>query len=1678
MAYRQGGSGPDKLYGTDNNDQMFGRRGNDTLYGYAGNDFMDGEGGRDQLLGGDGRDTLKGGDGNDLLNGGRNADDLAGKDGNDTLNGGQGNDTLRGAEGSDSLSGEDGDDTLQGGANNDTLSGDSGNDNLVGGTGDDSLSGGDDNDSLQGEDGNDQLFGDSGNDTLLGEAGNDSLSGGDDNDLIYGDDVNNTLQGNDTAQGGLGSDSIYGGLGSDSLSGGSGQDFLFGGQGNDTLRGEGGNDSLSGGNDNDLIYGDDGNDTLTGGFGQDSLYGGIGDDTFYALPNGGSGESSIDRWWGGSGRDTFHLSGFAGGSGYAEIYDFDPNQDTIVNLNSYDLSQVSAYVMVRQNGNTVGILNNTSLPQINGTVWNDLDNNGTRNNGEQGLSNWRVYLDQNRNNQWDSNEQSTFTNSLGNYSFTGLNPNNNYYVAVQGLNGWDKTFPSGNNYSVGTAFNQTTNNLNFGFRAAGNIEGIKWKDLNNDGIKSNNEPGFSGQLIYIDKNQNGQLDAGDISTTTDDNGFYSFEGLAPGNYTISEFVEVGWQSTSPKYLDPKVGTINVTYDELFPNEAKAAFEHAADIWESLLVTNVPLDIYVGWSSFPSGLASGSPGSLVTNFDNIPETNVLYPVGLANQLAGSDIKPNEPDIYVTIDSEQNWYLGTDGQTSSAHDLVTVALHEIGHGLGFFSLFSHNSVSGTGTYIDRWIYDQFLVNGSGEDLYDHQTFPNNSTALGEQLVSQNLFFDGENAKQANGGNPVKIHAPFNYNPSSSFSHLDNLGYRQRNALMTPIYNQGVIHNPDDIMLGVLEDLGWTVNNSSPSSPRTYSVSLNAGDTISNIDFSNIRINNVPIVEAEKNILLENNNPISLSISLPTDADGDNLIIMIDNVPDASFGEIQRPDGTLVNVGHLITLSDLTGLNFVPNAGLTGEETFGYTVSDGVNTASSTVTLSINQPPIVEPPKTLSTNEDTTINFDIIPPSDPENDSLIITVDSLPNPSKGEIQKADDSPILNGDILTIEELTSLKFLPFPDANGSAGSLSYSVNDSSNNLVSSSVSFDIIPVDDAPIVANEIADVNVDEDSDDTIINLSNVFTDIDNDDSAIDKSVFSNDNPSLVTATIVDNQLILDYQENKFGTANITIEGVSNGKSVPDSFEVTGIEDTQSPELIGLQINPNLLNTSVGEATVEVTLNVTDNLAGVQYAAIVFDSPSGQQAISNTLWNPHDLITGDALNGTYQKELTLPQFSELGTWTVRDISLVDEAGNSDYLDETELTNLGFDLDFEVINQSPRTLVTGEMLNLGEADTITLNHTVQTITLDQTYINPVIFAPSVSFNGSQPATPRITNVTDNSFDIYLQEPSNLDGTHIDETLSYLVFEAGTYQLSDGTLVEVGSFDTDATSTPNDLQLGPWQNVEFDIDFAQTPILFSQVQTYNESDLVRTRQQNATANGFEVVMEEEEIKGRNGETHLSETIGYVAIAPGTGTSNGVTFEAGATSNTVTHELSSINFESEFSDIPHFLAHIATYDGPDSSTLRFQNLSADGVMVTVQEDTSFDSEIVHTTEAVNYLALEGDNALQGTAYDPLTGNRAIIGTDGDEYILGLAENDTRTGKGGSDIFVLETDQGTDTITDFELGVDLIGLDYDLAFDDLDIIPTGLANNDTSVMFHNQELAVIKGVESSDLASDSFASVTI
>lgn len=94
------------------------------------------------------------------------------------------------------------------------------------------------------------------------------------------------------------------------------------------------------------------------------------------------------------------------------------------------------------------------------------------------------------------------------------------------------------------------------------ILGIKFNDLNADGIRQPNEPGLANIPILLESatSTNGVFNAGtgEVATTTDANGAFSFTGLAPGNYVLTETViPTGFRATTPNPLAVTLGTRDV-----------------------------------------------------------------------------------------------------------------------------------------------------------------------------------------------------------------------------------------------------------------------------------------------------------------------------------------------------------------------------------------------------------------------------------------------------------------------------------------------------------------------------------------------------------------------------------------------------------------------------------------------------------------------------------------------------------------------------------------------------------------------------------------------------------------------------------------------------------------------------------------------------------------------------------------------------------------------------------------------------------------------------------------------------------------------------------------------------------------------------------------------------------------
>ena len=277
-------------------------------------------------------------------------------------------------------------------------------------------------------------------------------------------------------------------------------------------------------------------------------------------------------------------------------------------------------------------------------------------------------------------------------------------------------------------------------------------------------------------------------------------------------------------------------------------------------------------------------------------------------------------------------------------------------------------------------------------------------------------------------------------------------------------------------------------------------------------------------------------------------------------------------------------------------------------------------------------------------------------------------------------------------------------------------------------------------------------------------------------------------------------------------------------------------------------------------------------------------------------------------------------------------------------------------------------------VNHNTQTIQLQNDYVNPVVFAQPLSYNGKDPAIIRITDVNADSDTIsfYVQEAEYQNGLHAYESFSYMVVEAGTWQLEDGTLLEVGTVDSNKTAKFGNLS---WENISFSQDFANTPAILSQVQTNNDTEFVRTRQRNADASGFSLSMEKEEALRNSG--HGSETLGWLAIDSGAGTWDGYQYLAGNTGNVVSY---GYNLDlGNFNDDPNLLASVGSYNGSDPVGLRSRELTgakAGQIRLRLEEDRSLDNETNHTREEVNFFGIEGSGILTAQAYDPLASQMA------------------------------------------------------------------------------------------------------
>jgi serralysin len=289
------------------------------------------------------------------------------------------------------------------------------------------------------------------------------------------------------------------------------------------------------------------------------------------------------------------------------------------------------------------------------------------------------------------------------------------------------------------------------------------------------------------------------------------------------------------------------------------------------------------------------------------------------------------------------------------------------------------------------------------------------------------------------------------------------------------------------------------------------------------------------------------------------------------------------------------------------------------------------------------------------------------------------------------------------------------------------------------------------------------------------------------------------------------------------------------------------------------------------------------------------------------------------------------------------------------------ETVTPTPTMTPTPDGPVIGEAGSVSnVTSSGVTVALNHSYNNPVVIAQPGSYNDSDVALARVSDVTSSSFTVRMVEPAG--GAHGGETVHYLVIESGSWELADGTHVEAGTINTNKTIGKN--ITNSWASISYPNAFTSEAVVISQVQTSNGRDYVDTRMKSIWATMFRVAMEEEEASTM---VHATETIGWVAFDAGSGSWNGRAYEVAFSEWWYTHVWATLDFTNTYTN-PIFIGMETMNEGADPIHLRYANLDGDSIDLMVEEDQTADSEMNAAWQAVSYLVIDGPCDLTGFVY--------------------------------------------------------------------------------------------------------------
>lgn len=269
------------------------------------------------------------------------------------------------------------------------------------------------------------------------------------------------------------------------------------------------------------------------------------------------------------------------------------------------------------------------------------------------------------------------------------------------------------------------------------------------------------------------------------------------------------------------------------------FQAAANAWANYLDNKQELAVYTQMNPLDCGISSGVLGAAgattaARDYPNAPQAATFYPIGLAQELAGQDLV-EYPEIVAEFNSEVgssscltglSWWYGLSGQQpANTINFYHTVLHEIAHGLGFYTYVSASGVKLT-TGFSQWNdhYMLHLMDGNTRKSWvDMSDLERAISGTSNQLVWGGAAVTAASsvihAGKSQLGN-VEMYAPFSYEQGSSVSHWDI--DVNPDELMEPFSNSTSL---DVLTKKLLCDIGWpapSCNNSMPEEETPVSES----------------------------------------------------------------------------------------------------------------------------------------------------------------------------------------------------------------------------------------------------------------------------------------------------------------------------------------------------------------------------------------------------------------------------------------------------------------------------------------------------------------------------------------------------------------------------------------------------------------------------------------------------------------------------------------------------------------------------------------------------------------------------------------------------------------------------------------------------------------------------------------